>query len=435
MDLEQLKKINEQAYEAEVNGEQVKGFYLPSKHQIVLYVPNLLSEGVAESTIFHEGIAHFGLRELFGEEEFNNFCKQVWKVMSYADRKEMMKYLGKEYVWNQKVSEKDMLAAADEYVAHLAQTSAFVEYLKNRNEQEAVSWMNKKWKKVCDLIRKIFKKQTGVDIMSNEEKIMDALYRSYQLLGSEEYATFSYYRSLAEQMRKYDVKVGEIVESNGNIYDNATNKILEILDKGGLQDLSLQEIDDALKLIKDDLRQGNKPTLFKRFSHEELEGIRGGNERLAETLSIVSGRSVRASTQDEYKDLQQSLKSEDEEVARQARISRDELNEQMEEDIEAYAKAKGIWMDNTNNELRERYGDKIASGSEAVVYYDEKNKKVVKTQSTWTYGTLQDKLDAIVLHNFLFPQSSYTIEGFGLGNDGSFQVIVQRESALFAAEI
>ncbi len=71
--------------------------------------------------------------------------------------------------------------------------------------------MNKKWKKVCDLIRKIFKKQTGVDIMSNEEKIMDALYRSYQLLGSEEYATFSYYRSLAEQMRKYDVRVGGVV--------------------------------------------------------------------------------------------------------------------------------------------------------------------------------------------------------------------------------
>ena len=46
--------------------------------------------------------------------------------------------------------------------------------------------------------------------MTNEEKVMDALYRSYQLLGSEEYAIFSYYRSLAEQMRKDDVKVGEI---------------------------------------------------------------------------------------------------------------------------------------------------------------------------------------------------------------------------------
>ena len=48
--------------------------------------------------------------------------------------------------------------------------------------------------------------------MTNEEKVMDALYRSYQLLGSKEYAIFSYYRSLAEQMRKDDVKVGEINE-------------------------------------------------------------------------------------------------------------------------------------------------------------------------------------------------------------------------------
>ena len=173
---------------------------------------------------------------------------------------------------------------------------------------------------------------------------MDALYRSYQLLGSNEYAIFSYYRSLAEQMRKYDVKVGEVVVSDEGIYDNATNKILEMLDKGGLQDLSLQEIDDALKFIKDDLRQGNKPTLFNRFSLEELEGIRGGNERLAEALSIVSGRSVRASTQVEYSGLQQALKSEDEEVARQARIARDELNEQMEEDIEAYAKAQCLYL-------------------------------------------------------------------------------------------
>lgn len=222
MNLEQLKKINEQAYEAEVNKEKVRGFYLPSKHQIVLYIPNLLSEGAAEETIFHEGIAHFGLRELFGEEEFNNFCKQVWKVMSFEDRKAMIEYVrGEDYEGKdkkeverllEKVTEREMLAAADEYIAHLAQTPAFVEYLKNRNEQEAVSWMNKKWKKVCDLIRKIFKKQTGVDVMTNEEKVMDALYRSYQLLGSEEYATFSYYRSLAEQMRKYDVKVGEINE-------------------------------------------------------------------------------------------------------------------------------------------------------------------------------------------------------------------------------
>ncbi len=212
MNLEQLKKINEKAYEAELNGEEVRGFYLPSKHQIVLYVPNLLSKGSVENVIFHEGIAHFGLRELLGEEEFNNFCKQVWKSMPYADKKAMMEYIGKKYVYNQKVSEGDMIAAAEEYVAHLAETPMFAEYLRNRNEQEAVSWINKKWKKVCNLIRKIFKKRTGEELLSSDENIMDALYRSYQLLGSDDYAMFDYYRSLTEQMRKEDVKVGEIDE-------------------------------------------------------------------------------------------------------------------------------------------------------------------------------------------------------------------------------
>lgn len=219
MNLDQLKKINEKAYEAELNGEEVRGFYLPSKHQLVLYVPNLLSKGSVENVIFHEGIAHFGLRELLGEEEFNNFCKQVWKSMSYADKKAMMEYIGKEYVYNQKVSEGDMIAAAEEYVAHLAETPMFAEYLRNRKEQEAVSWINKKWKKVCNLIRKIFKKRTGEELLSSDENIMDALYRSYQLLGSDDYAMFDYYRSLTEQMRKEDVKVGEIDEegifSNG----------------------------------------------------------------------------------------------------------------------------------------------------------------------------------------------------------------------------
>ena len=212
MNLEQLKKINEKAYEAELNGEEVRGFYLPSKHQIVLYVPNLLSKGSVENVIFHEGVAHFGLRELLGEEEFNNFCKQVWKAMPYADKKAMMEYIGKEYVYNQKVSEGDMIAAAEEYVAHLAETPMFAEYLRNRNEQEAVSWIAKKWKKVCNLIRKIFKKRTGEELLSSDENIMDALYRSYQLLGSDDYAMFDYYRSLTEQMRKEDVKVGEIDE-------------------------------------------------------------------------------------------------------------------------------------------------------------------------------------------------------------------------------
>lgn len=60
-------------------------------------------------------------------------------------------------------------------------------------------------------------------------------------------------------------------------------------------------------------------------------------------FSMSPATGVRAGSQVEYSGLQQALKSKDEEVARKSRIARDELNEQMEEDIENYARAKGIW--------------------------------------------------------------------------------------------
>lgn len=111
--------------------------------------------------------------------------------------------------------------------------------------------------------------------------------------------------------------------------------------------------------MKNDLRRGDKPLLFDRFSHEELESLYESPRGIAEALSIVSGIGVRAGSQVEYAELQQTLKSEDENIAREARIARDELNEQMENDIENYARAKGIWIDNTNETLRERYADRF----------------------------------------------------------------------------
>lgn len=106
-------------------------------------------------------------------------------------------------------------------------------------------------------------------------------------------------------------------------------------------DVSLQELTNTINEIKNDLRRGNRPLVLERFSLEELQKLGQGDGKMAEALSIVSGRGVRAGSQVEYKGLQQKINSTDEEVARQARIARDELNEQMEEDIEAYARVEG----------------------------------------------------------------------------------------------
>lgn len=173
-----------------------------------------------------------------------------------------------------------------------------------------------------------------------------------------------------------------------------------------------------------DLRRRNETLLFHRISHEQLQSCYGIQPEIATALSIITERSLRKSAKMEYERIQQEITSTDDDIARLARIKRDECNEKMENDIEIWAKKHFYWVNNTNKDLQKRYGDKLASGCEAVVYFDEENKQVIKAQSTWTYSTLKEKLEAILLHNYIFPDTAYTLHGFGLSKNGEFQVLV-----------
>ena len=55
-----------------------KGFYNPTTGEVVVVVPNNATvEDVAE-TVFHEVVAHKGLREIIGEENYDAFCDEVY---------------------------------------------------------------------------------------------------------------------------------------------------------------------------------------------------------------------------------------------------------------------------------------------------------------------------------------------------------------------
>lgn len=57
----------------------------------------------------------------------------------------------------------------------------------------------------------------------------------------------------------------------------------------------------------------------------------------------------------------------------------------------------------------------IAQGAEAKVYYREGDKSVVK-ERTSIYSTTQKALDAIALHNYLFPETAMHVIGFTRDN-------------------
>lgn len=58
------------------SGANIKGWYSPKENKVYLYMPNTTSVEDAQATIFHEVVAHKGLRELFGKD-FDTFLDNV----------------------------------------------------------------------------------------------------------------------------------------------------------------------------------------------------------------------------------------------------------------------------------------------------------------------------------------------------------------------
>lgn len=96
-------------------------------------------------------------------------------------------------------------------------------------------------------------------------------------------------------------------------------------------------------------------------------------------------------------------------------------NEEQEALVEQFAKKEGIWVENVNA----TYGKADASGEESLVWIEED--VVLKSQNTLQYATLQEKLDSITLHNYLFPESKLLVTRFGRTSDGEFQVLVEQD--------
>ena len=66
----------------------------------------------------------------------------------------------------------------------------------------------------------------------------------------------------------------------------------------------------------------------------------------------------------------------------------------------------------------------IAQGAEAKVYYRDGSPAVLKERAS-IYSTTQKALDAIALHNALFPETAMHVIGFTRDNDGLFRIILK----------
>lgn len=155
----------------------------------------------------------------------------------------------------------------------------------------------------------------------------------------------------------------------------------------------------------------NGRTNFSRFTLPEHAGVCTGGTALI-GASVVAGY-ARASLE----------ASSDVAGSQAGSPSNWQIDERQEKFIEQWARAARLWVEDSDIILMRTYGPMIAQGAEAKVYYRSGDTSVVK-ERTSIYSTWQKALEAIVLHNYLFPETAMKVRGFTRDSDNLMRVIL-----------
>lgn len=118
------KELTNDNSERQARMRRSKGFYDPATGEVVIVLPNNANvEDVAE-TVFHEVVAHKGLREMIGEENYDAFCDEIYnhlkddlkqQVEEDATRR-FVNEPGKEYEHHRRVAVDEMFGRMSEKV-------------------------------------------------------------------------------------------------------------------------------------------------------------------------------------------------------------------------------------------------------------------------------------------------------------------------------
>ncbi len=159
----------------QLEGKQrtAKGFYNKRTGKITIVLPNHASTADVEQTLLHEAVAHYGLRQLFGEH-FDDFLDMVYRNAEEGIRRKIAEASAK-HGWN-------VRTATEEYLADLAERTDF--------EHASPQW----WAKIkgffLDMLRGLgFEAMDGQTLTDNELRYV--LWRSYENLTEPgKYPTF-----------------------------------------------------------------------------------------------------------------------------------------------------------------------------------------------------------------------------------------------------
>ena len=148
---------------------KAKGWYDVRTGKVTIVLPNNKNAADVRETVFHEVVAHKGLRNLVGEEHFNTFLDNVYNNAEEGIKQTIDEMAEKRY-------KGDKRKATEEYMAHLAEDGEFV-------KPENQGFFAKVRNFLTDLLRKVGIK-LGFKLTDNDLRYI--LWRSWKGLAERD---------------------------------------------------------------------------------------------------------------------------------------------------------------------------------------------------------------------------------------------------------
>lgn len=138
-------------------GRKIKGWFSVSEGKVYVYLPNASGIEDVKQTILHEGVAHYGLRKLVGDERMDDFLDEVFRNVSKETRNKIVGTLPK-YGYDSRV-------ATEEYLARMAESGVDVST----------------WERIKQAFKNLLRR-IGINIQINDNELKYILWRSAQNL-------------------------------------------------------------------------------------------------------------------------------------------------------------------------------------------------------------------------------------------------------------
>ena len=226
------------------SGANIKGWYSPKENKVYLYMPNTTSVEDAQATIFHEVVAHKGLRELFGKD-FDTFLDNVYNNAAPSIRQAINRMAENENI--------SIRTATEEYMADLSERgpATFAE--------------QSLWTRIkaffIDMLRKA-KVNLGFELTDNELRYI--LYESHNRLKQSNYPV----DVAKETVMRSKLGIGEFSGSSRTIPSVPQGETLFRIP-------GKEEKKEIIKNLKEEIRELKK----------QLDQARKGNKEEYETAS------------------------------------------------------------------------------------------------------------------------------------------------------